>query len=278
MQKNFLHYTVLSKKREDQKLGARKIACLRAGSEIFCLQASKIPEKRRYMQLLIDGMTVTVIRKPIKNMNLRVLPPDGVIQITAPARLPQENIARFVREKRSWIERRQQILAARPAPTCPDFSDGQTVYLWGESRRLRLEPAARGRNAFLRDQDIVLQVHPGDTPAKRQALLNSFYRAQLDARIRACLPYWEGKTGLHPASVQIKNMKTRWGTCNTAAKRIWLNLQLVKQPPVCLDYVLAHELTHLLHPDHGNGFWAFLLRVMPDCKAVRKALNETPFL
>ena len=90
------------------------------------------------MQLLIDGMTVTVIRKPIKNMNLRVLPPDGVIQITAPARLPQENIARFVREKRSWIERRQQILAARPAPTCPDFSDGQTVYLWGESRRLRL--------------------------------------------------------------------------------------------------------------------------------------------
>ena len=82
------------------------------------------------MQLLIDGMTVTVIRKPIKNMNLRVLPPDGVIQITAPARLPQENIARFVREKRSWIERRQQILAARPAPTCPDFSDGQTVYLW----------------------------------------------------------------------------------------------------------------------------------------------------
>ena len=122
------------------------------------------------MQLLIDGMTVTVIRKPIKNMNLRVLPPDGVIQITAPARLPQENIARFVREKRSWIERRQQILAARPAPTCPDFSDGQTVYLWGESRRLRLEPAARGRNAFLRDQDIVLQVHPGDTPAQRQAL------------------------------------------------------------------------------------------------------------
>lgn len=230
------------------------------------------------MQLLIDGMTVTVIRKPIKNMNLRVLPPDGVIQITAPARLPQENIARFVREKRSWIERRQQILAARPAPTCPDFSDGQTVYLWGESRRLRLEPAARGRNAFLRDQDIVLQVHPGDTPAQRQALLNSFYRAQLDARIRTCLPYWEGKTGLHPASVQIKNMKTRWGTCNTAAKRIWLNLQLVKQPPVCLDYVLAHELTHLLHPDHGNGFWAFLLRVMPDCKAVRKALNETPFL
>ena len=164
------------------------------------------------MQLLIDGMTVTVIRKPIKNMNLRVLPPDGVIQITAPARLPQENIARFVREKRSWIERRQQILAARPAPTCPDFSDGQTVYLWGESRRLRLEPAARGRNAFLRDQDIVLQVHPGDTPAQRQALLNSFYRAQLDARIRACLPYCEGKTGLHPASVQIKNMKTRWGT------------------------------------------------------------------
>lgn len=229
------------------------------------------------MQLLIDGMPVTVIRKPIKNMHLRVLPPDGAIQITAPARLPQAEIERFVREKRGWIARRQQVLAARPAPTSPDFSDGQTVYLWGESRRLRLEPAARGRSAFLCDQELVLQVHPDDTPAQREALLNSFYRAQLNAQIRARLPYWEEKTGLHPASVQIKNMKTRWGTCNTAAKRIWLNLQLAKQPPVCLDYVLAHELTHLLHPDHGKGFWAFLLRVMPDCKAVRKALGENRF-
>ncbi len=229
------------------------------------------------MQLLIDGMTVTVIRKPIKHMNLRVLPPDGAIQIAAPAWLPQENIVRFVREKRSWIERHQQKLRARPAPTSPDYSDGQTVYLWGESFRLRLEPAARGRNAFLREQEVVLQVHPGDTPAQREALLNSFYRTQLDAQIRARLPYWEEKTGLHPESVQIKNMKTRWGTCNTAARRIWLNLQLAKQPPVCLDYVLAHELTHLRHPDHGKGFWAFLLRVMPDCKAVRKALGENRF-
>ena len=229
------------------------------------------------MQLLIDGMTVTVIRKPIKHMNLRVLPPDGAIQIAAPAWLPQENIVRFVREKRSWIERHQQKLRARPAPTSPDYSDGQAVYLWGESRRLCLEPAARGRNFFLCEQEIVLQVHPDDTPAQREALLNSFYRTQLDAQIHARLPYWEEKTGLHPESVQIKNMKTRWGTCNTAARRIWLNLQLAKQPPVCLDYVLAHELTHLRHPDHGKGFWAFLLRVMPDCKAVRKALGENRF-
>ena len=154
------------------------------------------------MQRTIDGLSVTIVRKSIKNMHLRVLSPNGEIQITAPNRLSVSQIDRFVREKRSWIERRQQILAARPAPTCPDFSDGQTVYLWGESRRLRLEPAARGRNAFLRDQDIVLQVHPGDTPAQRQALLNSFYRAQLDARIRACLPYWEGKTGLHPRQAE----------------------------------------------------------------------------
>ncbi len=156
------------------------------------------------MQLLIDGMTVTVIRKSIKNMHLRVLPPNGVIQITAPHRLPQENIARFVREKRSWIERRQQILAARPAPTCPDFFDGQTVYLWGRKLSLRLEPAARGRNAFLRGQDIVLQVHPGDTPAQREALLNGFYRAQLYARIARAPAVWEAKTGLHPASVRSK--------------------------------------------------------------------------
>ena len=110
----------------------------------------------------IRVLPLTLIRKPIKNMNLRVLPPDGVIQITAPARLPQENIARFVREKRGWIEARQQRLSERPAATNPAFADGQTVYLWGGSYTLRLEEASRGRSALRRGQEIVLSVHPED--------------------------------------------------------------------------------------------------------------------
>lgn len=230
------------------------------------------------MQRTIDGLSITIVRKSIKNMHLRVLSPDGEIQITAPNRLPLSQIDRFVREKRGWIEARQQQLAERPAATNPAFADGQPVYLWGEAYTLRLEAAARGRSALQRGQEIVLSIRPEDDAAQRESLLNDFYREALSERIAARLPLWEARTGLHPSSWQIKNMKTRWGTCNTATRKIWLNLQLIKQPPVCLDYVIAHELTHLRYPGHGQDFQAFLTRVMPNWPEVRKALNNQTFV
>ena len=230
------------------------------------------------MQRTIDGLCVTIIRKSIKSMHLRVLSPNGEIQITAPKRLSVSQIDRFVREKRGWIEARQQQLAERPAATNPAFADGQPVYLWGEAYTLRLEAAARGRSALQRRQEIVLSIRPEDDAAHRESLLNNFYWEALSERIAARLPLWEERTGLHPSAWQIKNMKTRWGTCNTATKKIWLNLQLVKQPPDCLDYVIAHELTHLRYPGHGQDFKAFLTCVMPSWPEVRKALNNQTFI
>ena len=230
------------------------------------------------MQRTIDGLCVTIVRKSIKNMHLRVLSPDGEIQITAPNRLPLSQIDRFVREKRGWIEARQQQLAERPAATNPAFADGQTVYLWGGSYTLRLEEASRGRSTLRRGQEIVLSVHPEDDTSQRESLLNDFYREALSNQIAARLPLWEARTGLHPSAWQIKNMKTRWGTCNTATRKIWLNLQLAKQPPVCLDYVIAHELTHLRYPGHGQDFQAFLTRAMPNWPEVRKTLNNQTFV
>ena len=220
------------------------------------------------MQRTIDGLSVTIVRKSIKNMHLRVLSPDGEIQITAPNRLSVSQIDRFVREKRGWIEARQQQLAERPAATNPAFADGQTVYLWGGSYTLRLEEASRGRSTLRRGQEIVLSVHPEDDTSQRESLLNDFYREALSERIAARLPLWEARTGLHPSAWQIKNMKTRWGTCNTATRKIWLNLQLAKQPPVCLDYVIAHELTHLRYPGHGQDFKAFLTRAASSSRSV----------
>ena len=230
------------------------------------------------MQRTIDGLSVTIVRKSIKNMHLRVLSPNGEIQITAPNRLSVSQIDRFVREKRGWIEARQQQLAERPAATDPAFADGQPVYLWGESYTLRLAAAVRGRSALQRGQEIVLSVHPEDDTSQRESLLNGFYREALSNQIAARLPLWEARTGLHPSAWQIKNMKTRWGTCNTATRKIWLNLQLAKQPPVCLDYVIAHELTHLRYPGHGQDFQAFLTRAMPNWPEVRKALNNQTFV
>ena len=230
------------------------------------------------MQRTIDGLCVTIVRKSIKNMHLRVLSPNGEIQITAPNRLSVSQIDRFVREKRGWIEAQQQRLSERPAATDPAFADGQTVYLWGGSYTLRLEEASRGRSALRRWQEIILYIRPEDDASQREELLNGFYREALSNQIAARLPLWEARTGLHPSAWQIKNMKTRWGTCNTATKKIWLNLQLVKQPPNCLDYVIAHELTHLRYPGHGQDFKTFLTRAMPNWPDIRKALNEHTFV
>ena len=121
-------------------------------------------------------------------------------------------------------------------------------------------------------------IDPEDDTSQRESLLNDFYREALSNQIAARLPLWEARTGLHPSAWQIKNMKTRWGTCNTATRKIWLNLQLAKQPPVCLDYVIAHELTHLRYPGHGQDFQAFLTRAMPNWPEVRKTLNNQTFV
>lgn len=230
------------------------------------------------MHLIIDGLRVAVIRKSIKNMHLRVLPPAGEIQITAPNRLKQASIEQFVREERAWIERQQQKIAARPAQTNPEYRDGQTVWLWGRALTLRCVPVLRGRRAVLQDGAIILFVLEADDAAAREAVLNDFYRTQLKNAVAARLPVWEAKTGLHPSGVQIRNMTSRWGTCNTRTRGILLNLQLAKQPPVCLDYVIVHELSHLRYPGHGPDFWDFVTRVFPDWKAVRKQLNEHTFL
>ena len=229
------------------------------------------------MQQLIDDLPVTISRKSIKNLHLRVLT-DGSIHISAPKRMPMSFIISFVREKRGWIVRQQEKMAARPAITNPDYSSGQLVYLWGSAYPLRLQAASRGRQAEFTGAEILLSVHPNDGPAQREALLNELYRKLLFAQIEARLPYWTARTGLFPSSWQIKNMKTRWGTCNTQTKKIWLNLQLAKQPPTCLDYVIAHELTHLRYPGHGADFKAFLTRVYPGWPQIRKALNEHTFI
>ena len=230
------------------------------------------------MQLNIDALSVELVYKPIRRMHLRILPPDGVVQVTAPHHTPESTVAHFVREKRAWIARQQALLAARPRQTSPEYEDGQSVYLWGETYCLRLNHVRRGRCAALRGRELVLSVLPGDCSQQREALLNEWYRAQLHAQLEAHLPLWQARMGLFCADWQIKNMKTRWGTCNTRTKKLWFNLQLVKQPPACLDYVIVHELAHLRFSDHGAQFQALLRAFLPHWPELRRALNEHPFL
>lgn len=223
------------------------------------------------MQLEIDGLSVAVRRKNIKHMHLYVKPPDGRVEVSAPLRLSDERIAAFVREKAGWIQKHQSRIAGRPLPNGRQFAPGETLLIWGRPFVLRVE---RG-DAFsfrLDGGTAVLTVCGTDTAERRKACYEAWLRARLRAEIEKRLPQWESRTGLFCTSWQIRRMTSRWGTCNTATRKIWLSLMLAERPPQCLDYILLHELAHLQAANHGPDFTAILDRYMPDWREIRSLL------
>ena len=224
--------------------------------------------------LTIGGIPVEIQRKNIKNLHLYVLPPDGRVRISVPLRLSEKSIAEFIGSRLGWIRIQQAKLAERPHPPVPTYVSGETLFLFGSPYTLYVEYGS-GKRTVIRDGgNVILTVRENSTAEKREAVVNEWYRSLLKERVGILLPEWEAVTGLYCDSWQIKNMKTRWGTCNTQTRKIWLNLQLAKKPAGCLDYVILHELAHLKVPNHGKAFEALLDRYMPDWRDRRKILND----
>ena len=231
--------------------------------------------KQKQTVLEIDGIPVEIQRKKIKNLHLYVLPPDGKVRLTVPLRFTDDGAAAFVREKTDWIRCQQKRLAEIPQHPEPQYTSGETLYLFGEPYRLSAESGSEKPSVHLAGNTVILSIRPESTAGQREACINEWYRGLLKEQIGILLPQWEEKTGLFCDSWHIRNMKTRWGTCNPKARRIWLNLHLAKKPPECLEYVILHELAHLKIPGHGRDFEAFLDRCMPEWRTIRARLNET---
>lgn len=225
--------------------------------------------------LKTDGISITVVRKAVKNMYLRVLPPDGRVQITAPEYTDEERILRFVSAKRDWIRRHQRQIAERPRRPEHRYVTGEKLMLWGKEYVLEVREAERS-DCVLRDEKIILYVKPDTSEEKRRMQVEKRYRRELEKRIAEILPFCEERVGVRVREWRIRRMKTRWGTCNPSRSRIWLNLSLAEKPAECLVYVLIHELTHLLEPSHNKCFYALMDRFYPDWKEVRKRLNSWP--
>ncbi len=220
----------------------------------------------------VGGLQVEVTRKAMKNLRLRVLP-EGRICVSAPWLTSQRQIAAFVERNRDWIEAQLKKQESRPVPAAREYITGESLSLWGREYPLRLEPCGRGGGVELIDGEAVLRVPEGSDAEKRESVVFQWYREELARAAAMRLPLWEQAAGLYCGSWQIKRMKTRWGSCNTRAKRIWLSLYLARTPDACLDYVILHELAHLRYADHGAGFKAFLDGLMPDWRERRKLLR-----
>lgn len=225
----------------------------------------------------VGGTPVEVIRKDIKNLHVGVYPPSGRVRVAAPLRLDDDAVRLAVISRLGWIRRQQAGFAAQDRQSQREFVSGESHYF--EGRRYRLDVLqCDGRPAvqLANNTTMALRVRPDADRAAREALLNRWYRRQLRARLSELLAKWEPRIGVRVGEVRIKKMKTRWGSCNPEARRIWLNLELAKKQTSCLEYVFVHEMVHMIERRHDERFRNLMDRHMPQWRLYRDDLNRAP--
>lgn len=227
--------------------------------------------------LTIGALNIEVIRKNIKNLHLGVYPPNGRIRLAAPLRVDDEAIRLFAISKLGWIKTQQAKFQAQARENEQEFVSGESHYFEGRRYLLNVIYYNAPPKVHIRNKKYIdLYVRDGSNTQKRRQVLYNWYREHLKTQIPPLIKKWQGITGLNINGWHIKLMKTKWGSCNIEAKQIWLNLTLAKKPSYCLEYVILHELIHLLERHHNRRFTSYLDKFMPNWHFYKAELNEYP--
>lgn len=228
-------------------------------------------------QFTVGGIKVEVVRKDIKNLHLGVYPPRGRVRVAAPLVVSDEAVRLAVIDKLGWIKRQQGKFAEQPRQSQREMVSGESHYFLGQRYRLRVhEHYAPARVSLRGIASLDLFVRPGTSADQREAVLSRWHREQLKTLIPPLLEKWQPILGVLVADWGIKKMKTKWGSCNPASQRVWFNLELAKKPLQCLEYIVVHELVHLLERNHTERFTAVMDRHLPDWRTRRDVLNSSP--
>lgn len=225
-------------------------------------------------QITVSEIIIDVVRKDIKNLHLAVYPPDGRVRIATPLHINDESVRLFAISKLAWIKKNQSKLQSKPSPKTVEYLSGESHYFQGKIYILNVIYENSPQVEISNDQYLNLYVKPGSSTEQRQKVLNSWYRQQLKAQIPPLISKWEKNIGVNINDWGIKMMRTKWGTCNIQDKRIWLNLELAKKDQLCLEYVIVHEITHLLERSHGSEFQALMDKFMPNWRKYKEELNR----
>ena len=222
----------------------------------------------------VRGIKVEVVRKDIKNLHLGVYPPMGRVRVAVPLVISDEAVRLAVIDKLGWIKRQKTKFLQQPRQSQREMVNGESHYFLGKRYRLRVhEVDAPARVAVRGIASLDLYVRPGASAAQKEEVLNQWYRQQLKTLIPPLLEKWQPILDARASFWGVKKMKTKWGSCNTAAKRLWLNLELAKKPEVCLEYLVVHELLHLLERRHSDRFTGLMDMFLPNWRATRETLN-----
>lgn len=227
-------------------------------------------------RLELGGMHAEVTRKAIKHVHLSVLPPAGKVRVAAPEHMPMDTIRVFVISKLAWIRSQQRKLQAQERETPREFLDKESHYVWGKRYLLEMKRADAPPAVNLTPRKLQLRVRPGTDRARCESVLEGWYRQEVRNAVPALLARWEPLLGVLSAKVFVQRMKTKWGSCTPGSGYIRLNTDLAKKPPECLEYIVVHELVHLLEPTHNDRFTGLMDLYLPRWRQLRKQLNRLP--
>lgn len=223
--------------------------------------------------IIHDGLSITISHRKVKHLRITIYP-SGEVRVVAPLRTSEATIRQFISQKSAWIHKHRAKFATRTTIPPAQYITGEMHPFLGEQHPLLVIDHAGRQKAVLGDDGVLrLYARPNSTPQERQRVLTAWYRKQLKTLLPPLIAHWESVIGVKSSDWGIKQMKTRWGTCNITAKRIWLNLELVKKPYACLEYVVVHELVHLLERYHNARFWGFMDAYLPHWRDLRRELN-----
>ena len=227
--------------------------------------------------ITVNDIPVQVVRKDIKNLHLAVYPPDGHVRVAVPLHVNDDNVRLAVITKLGWIKKQQAHFQEQVRQSQREMISGESHYFWGKRYRLEVvEQWGRHSVEIKNNTWLCLRVTPNTSQTNRELVLNEWYRTEIKKCIPDLIAKWEPIIGEQIAEWHIKRMKTKWGSCLSGARRIWLNLELAKKPPECLEYILVHEMVHLIERRHNANFINHMDRFMPNWRLYRAELNQSP--
>lgn len=224
----------------------------------------------------LGEISIEVTRKAIKNVHLSVRPPDGHVTLAAPLATRLEVARAYAISKLGWIRAQQQKLASQARETPRQFITRESHYLWGRRYLLNVEQREAKPCVFVDHKRMTLTVRPGSSDTKRAEVMHQWHKELLHEAVPPLIRKWEPKLGVQVHGYFLQRMKTKWGGCNHRAGHIRLNTELVKKPRHLLEYVIVHEMAHLLEPTHSDRFLAILDKYYPTWAEARAELNELP--
>lgn len=226
--------------------------------------------------LTLGSITVDVVKKDIKNVHLSVCPPAGDVRISAPLRMNLETIRVFAVSKLGWIKEQRKKIVGQERETPRSYAERESHYVWGKRYLMKVVERDCPAEVFLQHNRIVLQVRPTWSRERKQEFLDAWYRRQIRAAVPEMIRRWESVLGVKVERVFVRRMRTKWGSCSRASASVRLNTDLAKKPPECLEYIVVHEMAHLIEPTHNARFLALMDRAMPNWQHYREMLNRLP--